>query len=130
VLGGVAIQYYPTTILKNYQAMPWNQFKDNMETERANTLFLTVRNNSIDSQAINTSARFVPYEKVSGTPMSPSDTYNENIYPLSSHTFSLPDTFSIPVFTTDTVVIVDTFLVTPPGGGPDRNDTIFRNQVF
>lgn len=123
----VAIQYLPTSILKNYQAMPWNQFQDYQATEKADEQAISVKNNF--NVVKNTSSSMSASETVSGTFIFASTPSSQNLNPKSSTSISF-SSFPIPDFLTDSVVIATSFAVAATGDNNTRNDSIVRNQVF
>ncbi|HYV95226.1 MAG TPA: T9SS type A sorting domain-containing protein [Chitinophagales bacterium] len=124
----VAIQYLPTSILKNYQAMPWNQFQDFQDSEKAAQQFVTVRNNQTNVYGQNTNFNRVAYEAVTNTPLDPLVSVSNNVPALSSFTNAF-DVLPIQNFSLDSVNVVTKFFI---GGvpGDHRNDTLARNQIF
>jgi len=125
-IADVAIQYYPTSILKNYEAMPWNQFFDYQKTEKAPFHVLTVRNNGV-LQVVNVTKQFVAFED-SNPPFYASDQTSDNIDPQSSKVLPL-DSFAIPFFAGNDITITTKYWITSDTTNK-RNDTINRIQQF
>ncbi len=63
ILQDVAAVYTPGTILKNYQFMPWTQFKNNQTTELAATFSFVIHN--ISSNSINANFKYSAIETFS-----------------------------------------------------------------
>ncbi len=120
-----AVQFLPTSILKNYEEMPWNQFRDFQSTEKADTIVSFLRNNSSVSE--NTSYGIHVYDALSGTViLDANPSIQFDAHQSLAKPFEFPQ--SIPVF--DTAVIATRISVT---FAPDKipgNDTVTRYQVF
>ncbi|MBA2423170.1 MAG: T9SS type A sorting domain-containing protein [Chitinophagales bacterium] len=123
----VAIQSYPSSILKNYEAMPWRQFQDFQTTEKASEHFLTIKNNF--NVIKNTSYYFESFEAVTSTPIFTSPVQGQNIDANDTATLAFPD-FEIPAFNNDSVVITTRYIIGATGDNNTRNDTVDRDQVF
>lgn len=123
----VSVQLYPTSFLKTYQAMPWNQFQNYQEEEVGTHHLLAIKNNF--NAVKNTSYHFDVTEKNSGTFVFASPVQSKNI--SASDTSQVPFApFDIPDFFEDTVVISSRYVVGATGDNNTRNDTITRDQVF
>jgi hypothetical protein len=127
VITDVAIQYYPTSILKNFQSMPWDQFQDFQKTEKAEHHILTIRNNF--NVVKNTSYQFEATKEPGAIPVFTSTVLADNIDPQISTPLQL-DSFSIPSFSDTVVTIATKYWISATGDNNTRNDTIIRNQVF
>ncbi|MEO6169270.1 MAG: T9SS type A sorting domain-containing protein, partial [Chitinophagales bacterium] len=123
----VAIQLYPTSLLKTYQAMPWKQFQNYQEEEKADKHLLAVKNNF--NAVKNTSYHFDATEQMSGSVVFSSNVQSQNIS-ASDTAQVLFDSFDIPDFFEDTVIISTRYIVGATGDNNTRNDTIVRDQVF
>lgn len=127
LINDVAIQLFPTSILKSYQAMPWHQFEQYKEKEKADEHLLVVKNNF--NAVKNTSYHFDAAEKVTGTSVFESVVQSNNISASDTAQVRLA-TYDIPDFFTDTVIIATRYIVGATGDINTRNDTIIREQVF
>jgi hypothetical protein len=123
----VAIQRYPESILKNYQAMPWDQFNNYQNIERAAEHFLSIKNNF--NVVKNTSYYYESFEKLTGTPLFTSPVQGANID--AGDTAYIPfTTFDIQDFTGDSVIITTRYIIGATGDNNTKNDTIERDQLF
>ncbi|HUM45437.1 MAG TPA: T9SS type A sorting domain-containing protein [Chitinophagales bacterium] len=127
LISDVAIQLYPTSLLKTYQAMPWKQFQNYQEEEKALNHQLVVKNNF--NVVKNTSYHFDATEKLSSSPVFVSNVQSQNIS-ASDTAQVLFGAFEIPDFFQDTVIISTRYIVGATGDNNTRNDTIIRDQVF
>lgn len=123
----VAIQQYPESILKNYQAMPWDQFANYQSTERADEHSVLVKNNF--NVVKNTSYYYEAFEKVSGTPIYTSPVQGTNINPDATATITFAP-FDIPDFSGDSVIIATKYVIGATGDNNTKNDTVERDQLF
>src|SRR5262249_44557153 len=113
--------------LANYTLMPWNQFQDYQSTEKATTIYLTVKNNFIIGK--NTSKQMTASETTMGT-FYDSGISSDNFDPDESKVLSF-DNFDIPDISGDSVVIATSFAISATGGsGNTNNDSITRYQLF
>ncbi|MFI5135655.1 MAG: T9SS type A sorting domain-containing protein, partial [Chitinophagales bacterium] len=128
VLSDVAIQYFPTCILKNYRSMPWNQFQNFQSTEKAIGIDLTVKNDF--SIAKNTSKQMKANETTTNTFLFDSGVSGDNFDAGESKILQF-NSFDIPNFSSDSVVIATSFAISATGGtGNTSNDTVTRYQIF
>jgi len=123
----VAIQYLPTSILKNYQSMPWNQFQDYQATEKADQQSISVKNNF--NVVKNTSSSMSAFESVTGNSIFVGTPASQNLAAKSSTVIPFPS-FPIQNFAGDSVVIATPFVVKATGDNNINNDSIVRYQVF
>ncbi|MBX7109685.1 MAG: T9SS type A sorting domain-containing protein [Chitinophagales bacterium] len=127
LINDVAVQLYPTSILKSYQAMPWHQFQNYQEKERADEHLLVVKNNF--NAVKNTSYHFDAAEKLTGASVFESVVQSNNINASDTAQVRLA-TYDIQDFFNDTVIIATRYIVGATGDINTRNDTIIREQVF
>lgn len=130
LINDVAIQYYPTSLLKNYQSMPWKQFAGYQKKEKAPQHLLTAVNNWPDAGGKNVARQFISSFKNPPSTIFTSGVSSININPLFSVVFQL-DSFPIPIITADTITIATKYIIVPPNEiDPHYNDTVNRDQVF
>ncbi len=120
-----AVQFLPTSILKNYEDMPWNQFRDFQSTEKADNITSFLRNNSSVSE--NTSYGIHVYDALSGTViLDANPSIQFGAHQSLAKPFEFPETIPI----TDTAVIATRISVTFAPDKIPQNDTVTRYQVF
>jgi hypothetical protein len=128
ILSDVAIQYLPSSILKNYESMPWNQFENFQSQEKAASIILTVQNNFNIGK--NTSRQMTAEETTTGTFIFDSGLSSENFDAGESRVLSFSN-FNIPDFSGDSIVIATSFAISATGGsGVASNDSVTRYQIF
>jgi hypothetical protein len=128
ILADVAIQYFPSSILANYTLMPWKQFQNFQEKEKAGTIALTVKNNFNIGK--NTAKQMRADETTTGDFLFDSGISNDNFDPGESKVLSF-GSFDIPDYAGDSIVIATSFAISATGGsGVTANDSITRNQIF
>ncbi|MGB3074634.1 MAG: T9SS type A sorting domain-containing protein, partial [Chitinophagales bacterium] len=127
LINDAAVQLYPTSILKTYQAMPWNQFQNYQEKEKADQHVLVIKNNF--NVVKNTSYQYSATEKMNGSPVFTSPVQSKNI--AASDTGEVRfESYDIPEFFNDTVIISTQYVIGATGDINTRNDSIVRDQVF
>lgn len=127
LINDVAIQLYPTTILKNYQAMPWRQFQNYQENEKAPSHQLAIKNNF--NAIKNTSYFFDAIERESASQVFTSVIQSQNVSASDTAQVNFAS-FDIQNFFTDTVIISTKYIVGASGDINTRNDSLIREQVF
>lgn len=128
VLSDVAIQYLPTSILSNYERMPWNQFQNFQPLEKASTMALTVQNNFNIGK--NVSKQMTAKEITTNTDLFDSGISSDNFDPDESKILAF-NSFNIPNFNGDSIVIATSYAISATGGsGVATNDSVTRYQVF
>lgn len=129
ILNDVAFIKIPTSVLKNYQAIPFNQFINNQSTELSNTVDLLLQNNftSVRNTNINYQAR---------------DTFNHitllahqnssfNFNPSSCSNTPFINFTSFPGSFLDSAAIVTTeFIASQVGDGNQTNDTTVKINLL
>jgi hypothetical protein len=128
----VAITTPFKNILKDYEQMPWNQFKNYQVQELDDEHGITIRNNY--NQIVNTSYQYTAFEKYSGQEVVPPTTpVSINFDPYSTLFISYP-TFEIPASTPgyeeDSIVITLKHILNPASDINRRNDTLYYDQPF
>ncbi|MFN0275847.1 MAG: T9SS type A sorting domain-containing protein [Chitinophagales bacterium] len=128
----VSFTSLPSSYLKRYRQMPWNQFKDYQTDELNDETFITIINNY--NEIVNTAYSYETTEKYSGdfiassgSPVSVNfDPFSTlvNVYP----TFSIPSTVS--GFEEDSLTIQFQYVLDPSGDIHRLNDTLLYEQVF
>ncbi len=125
LLQDVAAVYTPGTILKNYEYMPWTQFKNNQSAELKTTFPFVIRNNN--NTTINTSNQYFADEQFSATSIFVSATNSINFSATSVLTQDEP-TFAIPLFDSALLIIKCKATATPDINR--SNDSAYRVQPF
>ncbi len=127
IITDVAMQFLPSSMLKNYQSMPWNQFQNFQTEEKADAQFISVKNNFTVEK--NTSRSMSATETVTGTPLFSSGTQSSNLDAGTATSYS----FAVPIiqdFALDSLNIASTFIIGATGDNNTANDTATRNQLF
>ncbi len=130
IMNDIGFTQEPTSILENYTAMPYRQFKANMAQELSSNQLIEVGNYYNVNQ--NVSIHHEATEIISGTPIS-----NFSLAPFN---ISAKSTLfqSIPSFTINynspnlynPVIIQNKYYFDAHPGDRTQNDTIIRNTVF
>jgi hypothetical protein len=126
-IADVAIQYYATSILRNYQQMPWNQFYDYQDIEKGDDHPLAVRNNRNFSD--NTNSRFELY-LLPATTYFAADSASAEIFPKSSIWYPLAHIDTVPASGEDSVVVRTKFRILPTSDDNPQNDSVYVDQLF
>lgn len=122
----------PSSYLKRYRQMPWNQFKDYQAEEINEETFITIINNY--NEIVNTAHSYEAKEKYSGENIASSGTpVSVNFDPFSTlvnvyPTFTIPS--SVTGFDADSFTVQYKYLLDPSGDIHRLNDTLLFNQSF
>ena len=124
----------PSSVLKNYSQMPWNQFFANASNEWNNTISIPLYNNWAVPR--NTSYGMYSYDEIGGTPLKnyigPSIAVNPNAYAAPTPIDSINYTFSASLPSNAFCEHVICNKVYFNSGAPEytNNDTLVVRQVF
>lgn len=136
VIDDVAFSKNPGSVLANYQAMPWSQFKNNQGKELVKKLKVKLSN--LSEVEKNTSYRYVVTDDKDQA-IGNYDGGSYNISPVYSHGFQTYNPHSSPDYTTnfpannnDSALfkIVHIFKEAGSGDKNQKNDTIVFEQKF
>ncbi|MCS6917123.1 MAG: T9SS type A sorting domain-containing protein [Chitinophagales bacterium] len=129
VLNDAAMQYAPSSLLKNYRTMPWKQFYAYQNKERASQIYSSIRINR--NQPTNITTQLAAVDQATGQQihLSPQNAYN---LPALSSTPVQHSGFALPNLSADTVVIKTKFFLIPGFSGDlvADNDTAYGETVF
>ncbi|MBC8172925.1 MAG: T9SS type A sorting domain-containing protein [Chitinophagales bacterium] len=127
----VSFVNYPSSYLKNYRQMPWNQYKDHQEEEKNSEIEIQIVNNYNDT--VNTSYRYTAYEKYSQEEISSTIAISINFEPYSTFftpysTFAIPSTVS--GYDEDSLTVTYEYILDPSSDVYRVNDTLYYDQSF
>ncbi|MBC8046525.1 MAG: T9SS type A sorting domain-containing protein [Fimbriimonadaceae bacterium] len=122
----------PTSFLKNYQQMPWNQFKDFQAEEINDEVSIQIVNNYNDT--VNTSYSYEAFEKYSSEAIATSGLpVSINFDPASTFTIVFP-TFTIPStisgYDEDSLTTTFKYIINPASDIKRINDTLYYDKAF
>jgi hypothetical protein len=124
ILDDIAFQYSPSSILKNYYAMPWNQFVNNQKTETADTFAFVLKNNY-------TTIRNTTYQAkafLNGTSFNESNQFSFNFDPMVYEQQTI-DSFPVPGNNADSNLLQIHYYVNSQDNNA-QNDSAWLNLPF
>ncbi len=136
IIDDVAFSKNPGSILSNYQAMPWNQFKENQKKELIKNFDVKLSN--LSDAVKNTTYHYIVTNK-NNTIINKYDGGSYNISPVYSYGFqnynphSRPSySFEFPKNNNDSALfkIIHIFKETGSGDKNQKNDTVIFEQKF
>ncbi|HQU38847.1 MAG TPA: T9SS type A sorting domain-containing protein [Chitinophagales bacterium] len=122
----------PTSILRHYRQMPWNQFRNHQAEELDDNHLAQIINNF--NTVINTSYQYRAFETWTGTEIEPlSAPISINFDPFSTafnsySTFEIPS--STPGYDGDSLSVTIEYMLDPAGDIERLNDTLRIRQDF
>lgn len=137
VLRDITVLEEPTTFLKNFTMMPWNQFSGYEATETQTNVTLCYRNNFAASSSID--FRYQAFSQVNSAPTNQlfaSPQYNFNALPQSDSCFTfgaadyLTPLQSIGAVDNDSVLVTLKTNVTNIGDISRNNDSVYNKVEF
>lgn len=128
----VSFTAQPSSYLKHYRQMPWNQFKNHQTEETASQFSIQMINNY--NTIVNTNHSYEVKEKYSGDEIvSTTSPIAVNFDPFST-TFNTYTTFTIPESTTgyneDSLTASFKYMLDPSSDIRRINDTLIYDQAF
>lgn len=137
VLRDITVLEEPTTLLKNFTMMPWNQFKGYEATETNADVTLCYRNNFAASSSID--FRYQAFSQINGSAQNQlfsSQQFNFNALPQSDSCFTfaasgyLTPLEAISAVDNDSVLVTLKTFVTNIGDISRNNDTVINEVEF
>ncbi len=131
ILSDIAAVYTPSTILKHYESMPWNQFKNFQSTDLRNSFEFEVRNNLDQPQTVLSSD--TASELISSLGVFP---YATSTYPFTAFSnqiwFDTTDIINANLLDDSAIVLINCKATTQSSFTDINrlNDSAFRIQRF
>lgn len=125
ILDDIAFQFAPSSTLKNYHTMPWNQFVNNQKTETADTFAFVLKNNFT---AIRNTAYQAKAYLNGGSPFFTSNQFSFNFAPMVYEQQTI-DSFPVPGNNADSNLLQIHYYVNSQDNNP-QNDSAWLNQPF
>lgn len=128
----VSFTTVPSSYLKRYRQMPWQQFRDHQAEEINDQVFIQMVNNFND--IVNTAHSYTAYEKYSGDEIVPLTSPISENFAADSYLFNTYDNFTIPSATTgyseDSLTVEFKYILDPSSDVRRINDTLYHDVAF